>query len=164
MTLPASGSISLGQVLDELRVANSNRGLPISLGDADVLALAGKSGPPISLGDLYGKSAIAPLTAVGNNDYTFTNSSAANGTARAYPSVTVSGGSGARTYAWSILSTNNASATLSNTGNIGCTVSVPYYQNTNGSATVYLRCVVTDSTGSVTVDNIVARMDWEGNR
>lgn len=164
MTLPASGYISLGQVLDELRVANPNRGLPISLGDADVLALAGKSGPPISLGDLYGKSAIAPLTAVGNNDYTFTNSVNGNGTARAYPSVTVSGGSGTRTYAWSILSTTNPSATVSNTGSSRCTVSVPYYQNTNGSATVYLRCVVTDSTRSVTVDNIVASLEWAGNR
>lgn len=163
MTLPASGYISLGQVLDELRVANPNRGLPISLGDADVLALAGKSGPPISLGDLYGKSAISPLSATGNNDYTFTNSVYGNGTARAYPSVTVSGGSGPRTFVWSILSTNKASATVSNTNAPGCTVSVPYYQNTNGFATVYLRCVVTDSTGSITVDNIVAQLEWAGN-
>ena len=52
MTLPASGTITLGQVATELGV-----GLPISLGDANVRALAGVPSGAISLTNLYGKSA-----------------------------------------------------------------------------------------------------------
>lgn len=163
MTLPASGSISLGQVLDELRTTNPGRGLPISLGDADVRALAGKPSGPISLSDLYGKSSVSPLTATGNNDHTFTSSAYGSGTASAYPSVSVSGGSGARSFAWSIL-TSSAPVTLSNTGSQICTVSRAFTQNSQGYISAYLRCVVTDATGSVTVDNIVGIIEWEGNR
>lgn len=51
MTLQSSPPISLGDVANELGIA-----LPLSLGDSRVLSLAGKSGPPISLSDLLGKS------------------------------------------------------------------------------------------------------------
>lgn len=58
MTLPASGTISFTDVFAELSVSNGARAFPISLGDADVLALAGKTGLPISLSDLYGKTSV----------------------------------------------------------------------------------------------------------
>lgn len=58
MTLQASGAISLNDVLTELRVSNPGRASQISLLDADVVALAGKSGAPVALTDLYGKSSV----------------------------------------------------------------------------------------------------------
>lgn len=154
------GSISLGDVLTELRTTNPGRGYPISLGDADVRALAGIPSGPISLTDLYGRSVAAPLTATGNNDYGYDYSGGMNGTVRAYPSVTVSGGTGTRTFVWSILS-SSGSATLSNASAQQCTVSRNFPKGSQGRVLVYLRCVVSDSTGSVTIDNIVADLTWD---
>ena len=51
MTLQSTPPISLGQVATELGLST-----PISLGHAWVIALAGKSALPVSLGDLLGKS------------------------------------------------------------------------------------------------------------
>lgn len=56
MTLPASGTITMAQVLTELQIAAPARTTPISLGDADVRALAGVPSGAISLASLYGKS------------------------------------------------------------------------------------------------------------
>lgn len=56
MTLPASGPITLGQVAAELGI-----GLPLSLGDPRVRALAGVPSGPISLGQLRGKSAYTAM-------------------------------------------------------------------------------------------------------
>ena len=87
MTLPTLGAITIGQVATELGI-----GLPLSLGDSRVLQLAGKSGAPISLSDLYGKSALSITgfsVAAGANSNTVS------------VSATVSGGNGSITYAWS---------------------------------------------------------------
>lgn len=162
MTLPSSGNLSMLQVLDELRTANPGRALPIGLGDSDVRALAGVPSGPIAMSQLYGKSSLAPLTARGNNDYVFANTTTSGGTLYAYPSVTVSGGAGEKTYAWSVLSANG-SVTLSQTNASQARVAVTYLKQGFGNVTVFLRCVVTDSSGSVTVDNIVAQLEWEGN-
>lgn len=163
MTLPSSGSISLGQVLDELRVANPNRGYPISLGDADVRALAGVPSGDITLGHLYGKSAISPLTVVGHNDYGFGQSGqTSGGFVGAYPYVTVNGGSGPRTFAWSILSASGT-VTISGTNTSQVSIGKNFPKLSAGYIIVYLRCVVSDSTGSVTVDNITAELEWESN-
>lgn len=65
MTLPASFPLSMSQVAAELGTT-----LPLSLLDPSVVALAGKSGPPVSMSDLLGKSANGPLvnaTMVGAN-------------------------------------------------------------------------------------------------
>lgn len=56
MTLPASGAISMAQVLAELQIAAPTRAGPLSLNDADVRALAGVPSGAISMSDLYGKS------------------------------------------------------------------------------------------------------------
>ena len=72
MTLPASGSISLTQVLAELQTANAGRTLPISLGDADVRALAGVPSGAISLSNLYGKTAYTPSLRIFTSSGSFT--------------------------------------------------------------------------------------------
>lgn len=51
MTLPATPPISLSQAAPEIGVA-----LPLSLDHPWLIALAGKSGLPVSLGDLLGKT------------------------------------------------------------------------------------------------------------
>lgn len=160
MTLQASGAISLTDVLNELRIANSGRGATISLGDSDVLSLAGKGGAPLSLSDLYGKSA---FSATGNNSYNqgiMTGTS--GGTAYTYPSVTVKG-SGNYSYSWTI-TTNTGSATLSNATSQQATVSHTYVKQGSGSYDVFLQCVVTDNVAgkSITVTNIEAAADWSG--
>lgn len=163
MSLPPFGSaISLGDVLAELRSANAGRGLPISLGDADVRALAGKPSGDISLTDLYGKSAVTLLTVTGNNDTGHATTTYSAGSVSAYPSVSYAGGSGTKTFQWSVLSSTD-SVQLINPNNAQCEVRHSYLKNSSGSAIAYLRCVVSDSTGTVTVDNIVADLSWEGN-
>ncbi|MGN6410817.1 MAG: hypothetical protein ACTHK9_05025 [Nitrobacter sp.] len=51
MTLPASYPLSMSQIATEL-----GRTLPLSLLDSWVIVLAGKSGAPVSFGDLLGKT------------------------------------------------------------------------------------------------------------
>lgn len=162
MTLPSSGSISLLQVLDELRVANAGRALPIALGDADVRTLAGVPSGDIAMWQLYGKSAVTALTVTGNNDSGHATSSTAGGAVSAFPSVSYGGGAGEKTFQWSILSTS-MTVTLINANNARCEVRRTFTKNTSGEVITYLRCVVSDSTGSVTVDNIIAELYWEGN-
>lgn len=163
MTLPSSGSLSMLQVLEELRTTNSNRALPIGLGDTDVRALAGVPSGPIAMLQLYGKSVAAPLSATGNNDYAFATTTNNGGTIYSYPSVSVQGGVGAKSYQWSVLSTTGP-VNLENANSQQCRVSASYVKQSAGSTVTYLRCVVGDSSGSVTVDNIVSRLEWEGNR
>lgn len=159
MTLPASGAISLTDVLNELKVTNSSRALPISLGDSDVLALAGKSAPPISLSDLYGKSSYVPMTVTGVNDSATAYSGSSSGTTTCHPSVTVSGGSGTKTFAWSFTS-NPDNCTLGAATSQTCNVSHAYAVNSAGSANAVLQCAVTDSRATVTTGGITAGLDW----
>jgi hypothetical protein len=58
MTLPVSGAISLYNIAVELGISNSG----INLNQANVRALAGKSGGSVSLNDLRGKSSAPPST------------------------------------------------------------------------------------------------------
>lgn len=161
MTLPVSGTISLSDVLAEIQRVTPGRSPTISLGDADVLNLAGKSGLPVSLSDLYGKSSYVPMTVMPHNDIRSSVSSASSGgTAIATPSVSVTNGSGGYTYAWSITS-QTAVVTLSNASSASCTVSKSYSRYENSDFDVFLQCVVTDSTGhTVTVSNIEAYAAW----
>jgi hypothetical protein len=160
MTLPTGGYISLTDVMNELRIANPGRAYPISLGDADVLALAGKSAPPISLSDLYRKSSYTPMTATtanGNSAYDATYSA---GTAFCNPAVFVSNGSGAYSFAWAFTSNPNGCA-LSNASSSACTVSAGYAQSSAGSAGATLQCTITDGTGNVLVKSgITSALTW----
>lgn len=149
MTLPASGLISLSDVLTELQKANGSRALPISLGDADVLALAGKSAPPISLSDLYGKSSYTPMIVTPQNAYGSGYSGTAGGVASATASVSIAGGSGGNTFAWSFASNPGGLTFSGQTNGPFCGVKKSFVKNSQGSFPAQLQCVITDNTGHV---------------
>lgn len=163
MTLPVSGPISLGDVLTEIRRVTPSRALPISLGDADVRALAGKPSGPISLSDLYGKSSYIPMTLTATGDSRSYDSGAGAGLARGSLSVTVAGGSGGFTYLWEFTSgAGDAQLLASNTAI--CTVSRAYERDEIGSIDATLRCTVTDNTGHVAIaDNVLLSLNWSPN-
>jgi hypothetical protein len=150
VTLPASGAISLTQVMDELRVTTPGRAYPIALGDNDVRALAGVPSGPISLSNLYGKSSYIPMTITKVDGEL---SAMANGTqylGHAYPSVSASNGSGGYTYAWSIVSASDTDFTLASAA--ASTVDVRHTITKFGySGACVLQCSVTDNTGHVVV-------------
>jgi hypothetical protein len=71
MALPASGSISLSAVNTELALSSTAQ---ITMNDAAVRSLFGKSSGAIAMSDGYGKSSIAPFVAVGwENPFYSTN-------------------------------------------------------------------------------------------
>jgi len=161
MTLPVSGSISLTQVMDELRVSSPARAYPISLGDADVRALAGVPSGPISLTDLYGKSSYIPMVIVATNGGGVFSSAASGGTAACNPSVSVTQGNPGYTYLWSFTS-NPDGCSLSSTTSTSCHVSKAYGYLANGSASAVLQCQVTDSTGHIqTKTGITSSLSWD---
>lgn len=149
MTLPASGAISLSDVMAELKIANPARALPISLGHADVLALAGVAGPANSLSNLYGKSAAAALTVTAANDGPKFKATTGIGPAPTINATsTPAGGSGSYSYAWTRVS-----------GDAGITCNAPSAQNptfsrancANGSDYIATwRVTVTDTANSNT--------------
>lgn len=153
---PAAAPISLGDVLTEIRRVNPARALPISLGDADVRALAGKPSGPISLSDLYGKSSYTPMTIVATDGHAsgITNGGPAF-TASAFVSVAVSSGDPGYFYLWEVLSVSDDGFTFTNTTDAQCTVRhlIPQFGGYVGEAA--LRCRVTDSTGHVVYSNTV---------
>lgn len=163
MTLPTSGSISSDQILAELRIANPGRNYPLSTLAADVLALAGKSGPPIKLpDDLYGKSAIPPFSLAADNASNSADTRFSDGTVGCAPGVTRVGGAGTVSYSWVVLSNpNNATVTLS-TGP-AVTVSKSYRRNENGFAQVQLRCTATDQAGQQRTVDVTGSLEWNGN-
>jgi hypothetical protein len=159
MTLQASGVISLTDVMNEIRLVNAGRAYPISLGDADVRALAGVPSGAISLSSLYGKSSYIPMNVTGNSD-SHGASSASGGTVTCHPSVSVTNGSGGYTYSWSFISNPN-SCGLGASTSAACNVSHGYTTNANGGATATLQCIVNDNTGHVvTATGITAALDW----
>jgi len=163
MTLPTSGAIGLTDVMNELRVSNPGRAYPIGLGDADVLALAGKSAPPLSLSDLYGKSSQLPLTATATGQDNSYSSVTAGGNATASGTVTPAGGSGGYTYAWTVVS-NTGSATVGALNGASVGISKTFSKNTDGSARVVFNVTVTDSQGhTATVSNVAVTVEWFSN-
>lgn len=165
MTLPASGAISLTQVMAEIRTRNPGRAYPISLGDSDVLALAGVPGPANSLSNLYGKTASGGTMVVSSVDgYGSANSTTSGGTVACSPAVGVTGGSGSYTYAWSATS-NPGSATLSNATSSTCSTSKTFAKQSTGALVITLQCVVTEVGGTgqvVTKTGITGNLDWSG--
>jgi hypothetical protein len=160
MTLPASGAISLTDVMNEIRLVNSGRAYPISLGDSDVRALAGVPSGTIGLSNLYGKSSYIPLNVIGNNSENSVSSAGGAGLVTCNPSVSVTGGSGGNTYAWSFTSNPN-SCSLGFSTSAACAVSHGYALNANGGASATLQCIVTDNTGhSATASGITATLGW----
>lgn len=160
MTLPASGVITLTQVMNELRVVNPGRAYPISLGDADVRSLAGVPSGAISLTNLYGKSSYVALSATSSNDSQSFFSGSGAGVAICSPSVSVTGGTLPYTYLWSFTSNPNG-CSLGGSTSATCNVSKAFAFNSNGSASAVLQCVITDNIGAtVTKTGITAALDW----
>lgn len=148
MTLPASGSISLGDVMTELRVTNPGRAYPISLGDSDVRALAGVPSGAISLSNLYGKSSYTPMSgSVPDVSDTDTIGTGGNHTHHTPISVSVSGGTAPFSYAWTKLSgAGNVTATNAASTTADFVVSGAAFPG--AVLSLVAQCVVTDSTGT----------------
>lgn len=162
MTIRTTPPISLSDVMAELRVTNPGRAYPISLGDADVRALAGVPSGPISLSDLYGKSAFIPLSVTAKNDRGDADTRFGAATVTCSPGVLVSGGTGAKSYSWSVLSSGrNVVVSLSNSPTVSAEYS--FRQNETGSATVLLRCTVTDAAGAQQTVDVTGWLEWYGS-
>lgn len=162
MAIRSTPPISLADVMAELRIANPNRAYPLSLGDTDVRALAGKPSGPISLGDLYGRSGYAPMSisAVGGSD--FQTSQFGPGSVSASATATAVGGRGAKTYLW-LIGEQQGSLVLSGQNTSTLVATKAYTQNSTGSATVSANCRVTDETGAMVTSNpIVINLEWAG--
>jgi len=150
MTLPASGTISLTLVMNELRIATPGRAYPISLGDSDVRALAGKLSGPISLSDLYGKSAAAPVQpmtlypSASNLNYGNVPNQM---TGSINLSVAVTGGARPLTYSWSEIAVTNGMTLKSETNGPSLNFERTINANSNGTATARAKCTVTDANG-----------------
>jgi len=156
MTLPAAGPISIGQVAAELGI-----GLPLSLGDSRARALAGVPSGPISLGNLYGKSAYTPMTlTVTNGSGGPANSETAGGTVTGTATVAVVGGTGGYTYQWTVVS-NVGGATVGALTGAAVSASYTFVKLANGSATVTLNLTVTDNTGhTMTATGVEINLYW----
>lgn len=156
MTLPASGAISIGMVAAELGI-----GLPLSLGDSRVRALAGNVLGQISLGSLYGKSAYTPMTLTTTNGSGGpVSSDNSGGTVTATASVGVTGGSGGYMIQWTVTS-NPSNCTVGGLTGAGVDASKTFTKLSNGSATVVFNVTVTDNTGhAVTATGVTIELYW----
>ena len=153
-----SGPVSTDDILTELRKANPNRNYPLNTLDADVLALAGKSGPPVKMpDDFWGKSSNLEVSSA--NGFGTANSTNSGGNVACSPSVTVVGETAGVTYLWSFTS-NPGGSTLYNPTSRACLVSHDYARNASGSADSTLQCVVARGAQTVTKQGITARLEW----
>lgn len=156
MTLPSAGPIDTDMIRDELRVANPGRNYPLSLTDPDVLALAGKGGPPVVMpDDFYGKSAYTPMTvqAVGGASGPVSSDNGP-GVVAGNAVVMVSGGVGPFGYQWTVMDSSNGAQVGGTTGS-ALNASRSFTKNSSGSATVTAYCTVSDSTGRSVVSDVV---------
>lgn len=150
MTLPTSGSISSDQIMAELRVANPARAFPLSLTDADVLALAGKGAPPISIPvDLYGKSSyIAMSGSVPDVSDDAPSSPPSSSTEHVAISVSHAGGLAPFGYAWSKVS-GYPGGTVTAVNADSTTADFPNPRFSEPEVlTMVVQCIVTDATGA----------------
>jgi len=161
MTLPVYGALTLDAVMTELRLVEPSRAYPISLGDADVRALAGVPSGSISMTSLYGKSSYIAMDVVGTGDFAFElETSPGSYSISCNPSVVVSNGLAPYSYLWSFTS-NPDGCTLSNSTSATCTVTKIYSGNTNGSANAVLQCQVSDAfPNTVTESGVTAALEW----
>lgn len=144
MTTPSSPPINFDHILNELRVSNPGRGLPITLNDSDVRALAGVPSGAIYFSNLLGRSSYTSMSASVTNGTLYNNQTGSTYTGVTRPSVSVSNGSGGYTYQWTI--TSGSGFTLGSSTSAQCTVS--HSIGVNGyNGECYLTCVITDNTG-----------------
>lgn len=146
MTLPASGSISTAQILAELRTSNPGRNYPLSTLDSDVLALAGKSGPPVKMpDDFWGKSAAAFTGYIPAVQMSAPSNPASSRTETAAVAVNISGGIAPFTYAWSHVS-GPGSVDAVNASSSTARMPNPRFSEP-GESTQVVQCIVTEGTG-----------------
>lgn len=164
MTLPTSGPISIGSVAAELGI-----GLPLSLGDSRVRELAGVPSGPISLGNLYGKTAgsaappPSPLTVQTAGGQGSRSTNAGNVVVSCTVSANASGGTGALTYQWEFIS-NPGQFVLSNSNQATAGVSKSVARFSSGSGTAGLRVTVRDQAGAVvSAEPVYATLEWYGD-
>lgn len=165
MTTPASGAITIGQAAAEAGV-----GLPASLGDTALRTLAGVPSGPISMSDLYGKSAGAPppapspLTVQTQDGSGYADSSTTSGTVSCQVTATVTGGTGTIIHLWEFTS-NPGQFTLSNSNSPTAQVSRNYVRYSSGVADAKLRYTARDSTGaSVVAQPVTATLEWNSGQ
>lgn len=148
MTLPASGTIRLTDVMNELRITNPGRAYPISLGDADVRTLAGVPSGSISLTNLYGKSSSTPMSgSVPNVNDSDAINSAADHTRHTPIAVSLAGGTAPFSYAWTKLSGTGA-VIAANAANTTADFTVSKFAVPGDIISLVAQCVVTDATGA----------------
>lgn len=150
MALPSTGTLSMSQVNVELgRSSNAT----ISLGEADVRALAGVPSGAISFQDLRGKSALS----VSADDVDAIAAGFANsGNVSGDTTATVTGGASPFTFAWTRLSGD-----FPNISNLNV-------QNPGFSATVFdgvpnvstWRVTVTDANSNTATATITVTLTW----
>lgn len=146
--ITTTAPITLADVMTELRTVTPGRAFPISLGDADVRALAGVASGPISLTNLLGKSAYVAMSgSVPNRSDTAAINGSANYTKSVAVSVSVAGGLAPFSYAWSQVSGSGA-VVPANAGTINATFPVNRFDTPGDVLSQLVQCVVTDSTGA----------------
>lgn len=147
MTLPASGSISTGQIMAELRITNPGRAYPLSTLDSDVLALSGKTAPPVTMpNDFWGKSAAAFAGHIPTVQMNGQSNPGSSYTEVATVTASISGGSAPFNYVWSHVS---GSGTVDSVNSSSSTVRMPVarFSESGEKITQVVQCVVTDGTG-----------------
>ena len=166
MTLPTGGTMSFGDILNELRIANPGRGLPISLNDSDVRALAGKPSGTVSFSDFYGKSAQPPtqpiptLTASAFGDDTYQNNTDTAGSIGATSVTSVQGGQPPYSYSWTITA-RGGGITFGPLNQPSLTGSYSYQRLSSGTTSFTAYCTIADSAGnSVVTNTVTSSMTW----
>lgn len=162
MTTPAPGQpIGLTDVLTELRITNPGRALPISLGDADVRALAGIPSGPISLGDCSGKTnapGYTPMSGNFNSNTVDSNANPpANTTVHAPVSVTIAGDTAPISYTWT---KDSGDGTLfpANSANVDVTFVNARFSAPGNDQQCNIRCVARDAANNTLTLTGFARM------
>lgn len=146
--ITASAPITLADVMTELRTVTPGRAYPISLGDADVRALAGITSGAISLTDLLGKSAYVAMSgSVPNVSTTAAINTSLNYTKNVAVSVSLAGGLAAFSYSWSHVSGDGA-VVAANASTVNATFPVGRFDTPGDVLSQVVQCTVTDSTGA----------------
>lgn len=145
--ISATPPISMADVMTELRLSTPGRAYPISLGDADVRALAGVPSGPVSLSDLLGKSS---YTAMAGTLADVNDSASIGATNYQYDvpvSIVVSGGAAPFTYTWSQV-TGSGSVVAANSASTVARFTISRFSEPGDVVSQVVQCIVTDDKGN----------------
>lgn len=151
MTITATAPITLANVMAELRTVTPGRAYPISLGDADVRALAGVPSGPISLNNLLGKSAYTAMSGTMNDQVdSATIAPGGDYTKSVAVSLSLAGGQAPFSYAWEKVS-GVGTVTEVNAASTTANFNISRFAQPETELTQVVRCTVTDNTGATLV-------------